>query len=101
MSDADWEKRSPDSFTNWVPKPEPALSPVVALAAQKHVAETKLAAAGAMIRSLEWAGGSCPECCVERYKGHAGKGTAEHLVPVDPPPHAPDCTLAALLRELP
>jgi hypothetical protein len=60
--------------------------------------QTRMAA---MLRSLEWAGGSCPECCVERYTGHAGEGMAEHLVPVEPPPHSPDCALAALLRELP
>lgn len=54
-----------------------------------------------MLRELEWYGGSCPRCGVERFTGHAGEGMAEHLVPVEPPPHAPDCRLAALLAEIP
>jgi hypothetical protein len=55
----------------------------------------------AMLRRLEWWGGSCPECATERYTGRSGEGMDEHLVPVDPPPHEPDCEFATLLRDLP
>lgn len=51
-----------------------------------------------MLRKLEWWGGACPMCCVERY---TGRNRADHLVPDKAPEHSPDCELAAVLRDLP
>lgn len=53
----------------------------------------------AMLRRLEWWGGACPMCCVERYTGRDPGN--DSLIPLEPPGHLPACDLAALLREIP
>lgn len=52
----------------------------------------------ALIREMEWCGGSCPYCAEERYTGRADPD--DHLVPVIPPDHAPDCKLGRLLEAI-
>jgi len=67
-----------------------SLTPAVQLAAENLVATTKLAAAMAMLRRLEWADhdntySRCPICASNQDTGR----------------HEPGCDLATLLRDLP